>query len=120
MAAGVDELVAAQAGVEVTPEPVAAAPALAPRAQAPRAPVGTDPIAGLTDAIAAAAAEAVENRIPETAPVARLPMGPSLSEASLGATILASGIVQKPRTAANDALAPIRRMTQAEKIAFFS
>jgi hypothetical protein len=43
-----------------------------------------------------------------------------LPEPSLGATILASGIVQRPRTAANDALAPIRRMTQAEKIAFFS
>ena len=43
-----------------------------------------------------------------------------LPEPSLGATILASGIVQKPRPAANDALAPIRRMTQAEKIAFFS
>ena len=43
-----------------------------------------------------------------------------LPETSLGATILASGILQKPRAPANDPLAPIRRMTQAEKIAFFS
>jgi hypothetical protein len=43
-----------------------------------------------------------------------------LPEPSLGATILASGILQKPRAAANDPMAPIRRMTQAEKIAFFS
>jgi hypothetical protein len=54
------------------------------------------------------------------APTAALPMPSPLPEASLGATILASGILQKPRAAANDALAPIRRMTQAEKIAFFS
>ncbi|MBR0846799.1 hypothetical protein JQ543_03500 [Bradyrhizobium diazoefficiens] len=126
MTAGLDELVAAQTGAPVAEKsaPVAVAPAvtprLAPRAETPRAPIGTDPIAGLTDAIAAAAAQAVENRAPEAAPAARLPVGPSLAEASLGATILASGIVQKPRVAANDALAPIRRMTQAEKIAFFS
>ncbi|MCA1458386.1 hypothetical protein I6F35_35285 [Bradyrhizobium sp. BRP22] len=41
-------------------------------------------------------------------------------EISLGSTIIASGIVKKPATAANDPLAPIRRMSQAEKIAFFS
>jgi hypothetical protein len=43
-----------------------------------------------------------------------------LTEPSLGSTILASGILQRPHAATNDALAPIRRMTQAEKIAFFS
>jgi hypothetical protein len=41
-------------------------------------------------------------------------------EVSLGSTIIASGIVKKPVAAANDPLAPIRRMSQAEKIAFFS
>ena len=39
---------------------------------------------------------------------------------SLGATILASGLLQRPKQPASDPLAPIRRMTQAEKIAFFS
>ncbi|WP_028348587.1 hypothetical protein [Bradyrhizobium murdochi] len=41
-------------------------------------------------------------------------------EVSLGSTLIASGILRKPVTAANDPLAPIRRMSQAEKIAFFS
>jgi hypothetical protein len=41
-------------------------------------------------------------------------------EISLGSTIIANGIVRKPTIAANDPLAPIRRMSQAEKIAFFS
>jgi hypothetical protein len=40
-------------------------------------------------------------------------------ETSLGATIIASGMMTKP-TAANDPLAPIRRMSQVEKIALFS
>ena len=41
-------------------------------------------------------------------------------EVSLGSTIIASGMLRKPANAANDPLAPIRRMSQAEKIAFFS
>jgi hypothetical protein len=89
-------------------------------------------LARLTNAIAEAAAEVMEQppqaiaatAIFGAAPPATLPMpsplSASLSEASLGATILASGILQKPRAAANDPMAPIRRMTQAEKIAFFS
>jgi hypothetical protein len=40
-------------------------------------------------------------------------------EPSLGATLIASGIF-KSRSAANDTLAPFRRMSQAERIAFFS
>ena len=39
---------------------------------------------------------------------------------SLGSTIIASGMLRKPAVLANDPLAPIRRMSQAEKIAFFS
>ncbi|MFL6816201.1 MAG: hypothetical protein ACJ8EK_19445 [Bradyrhizobium sp.] len=39
---------------------------------------------------------------------------------SLGSTLLANGIVRKSNPAASDPLAPIRRMSQAEKIAFFS
>ena len=42
------------------------------------------------------------------------------AEISLGSSIIASGIVRRPVVAANDPLAPIRRMSQAEKIAFFS
>jgi hypothetical protein len=42
------------------------------------------------------------------------------AEPSLGSTLIASGILRKPNAPANDPLAPIRRMSQAEKIAFFS
>ena len=41
-------------------------------------------------------------------------------EMSLGSSLIASGVLRKPVTAANDPLAPIRRMSKAEKIAFFS
>jgi hypothetical protein len=84
-------------------------------------------LARLTNAIAEAAAEVMEQPAPVMAATATfgaqattLPMPSPVPEASLGATILASGILQKPRAAANDPMAPIRRMTQAEKIAFFS
>ncbi|UQD70131.1 hypothetical protein JEY40_29650 [Bradyrhizobium japonicum] len=116
------------------PEPVAAEPAATAVAEEPAedAPIAMDSLARLTDAIAEAAAEVMEQPAPAmaaaatfgAAPTATLPMpsplSTSLPEPSLGATILASGILQKPRAAANDPLAPIRRMTQAEKIAFFS
>ena len=39
---------------------------------------------------------------------------------SLGSSLLANGIVTRPRAARPDPLAPIRRMSQTEKIAFFS
>lgn len=126
MAAEVAEPVAAEIA-----EPVAAEPPIAPPLAEPvaEAPIAMESLARLTDAIAEAAAEVMEQPAPAmaaatafgAAPTATLPPMPSLlPEPSLGATILASGILQKPRTAANDALAPIRRMTQAEKIAFFS
>jgi hypothetical protein len=41
-------------------------------------------------------------------------------QASLGSTLLASGIVRRPASLASDPLAPIRRLSQAEKIALFS
>ncbi|MBV9458043.1 MAG: hypothetical protein JO141_11090 [Bradyrhizobium sp.] len=43
-----------------------------------------------------------------------------LAGPSLGSSLIASGILRKPNIPANDPLAPIRRMSQAEKIAFFS
>jgi hypothetical protein len=48
------------------------------------------------------------------------PAKPATVQPSLGSTLLASGIVRRPNTPASDPLAPIRRMSQAEKIAFFS
>jgi hypothetical protein len=69
-------------------------------------PVETAPAASAPERIAEPALQAP--------PVAPEP------EPSLGATILANGLVTRPKAPANDPLAPIRRMTQAEKIAFFS
>src|SRR5712691_428862 len=42
------------------------------------------------------------------------------SEPSLGSTLIANGILRKPTASGPDPLAPIRRLSQAEKIAFFS
>ncbi len=60
---------------------------------------------------------------PEPAPAAEPVQAPPVAPEpapSLGATILATGLVTRSKIPANDPLAPIRRMTQAEKIAFFS
>ena len=65
---------------------------------------------------------------PVAVPVAPAPVRPALVpaapvpavEVSLGSSLIASGMLRKPVTAANDPLAPIRRMSQVEKIAFFS
>lgn len=141
MEAATPEPVAAEAAAPIAvelPEPVAAEPAATAIAHEPAedAPIAMDSLARLTDAIAEAAAEVMEQPAPAMAATAtygasqatKLPMPSPLPaslpasspEPSLGATILASGILQKPRAAANDPMAPIRRMTQAEKIAFFS
>lgn len=52
---------------------------------------------------------------------ASLPPSPEASaEPSLGSSLIARGILSRPQAAGSDPLAPIRRMSQAEKIAFFS
>src|ERR1700730_9868193 len=56
---------------------------------------------------------------PTAAPVQPLAIQPSL-QLSLGSTLIASGIVRRPNASVPDPLAAIRRMSQAEKIAFFS
>ncbi|MFK4506108.1 hypothetical protein LPJ38_31500 [Bradyrhizobium daqingense] len=127
MAVEVAAPIAAEPQQPIAPEPIVAAVTEEPAADAP---IAMDSLARLTDAIAEAAAEVMEQQAPAmaatatlgAAPNAALPMPSPLSspEPSLGATILASGILQRPRAAANDPLGPIRRMTQAEKIAFFS
>jgi hypothetical protein len=69
------------------------------------------------------ASEPEPKAMPETWPRPRplpvvAPVPPA--EPSLGATILASGILPRQKPLASDPLAPIRRMSQAEKIALFS
>jgi hypothetical protein len=61
------------------------------------------------------AAEPLREPPPEPRPPREAP-----AELSLGSTIIASGILRRPNIPANDPLAPIRRMSQTEKIALFS
>ncbi|QDP21003.2 hypothetical protein [Bradyrhizobium cosmicum] len=136
MAAAVPEPVVAEVAAPVAAElaePIAPEPVAAPIVEQPieEAPIAMESLARLTNAIAEAAAEVMEQPAMPMAASATFgaslgatlpmpsPLSESLPEPSLGASILASGMLQKPR-AANDPLAPIRRMTQAEKIAFFS
>jgi hypothetical protein len=51
---------------------------------------------------------------------AALPQPEPVPQPSLGASLIAHGIVRAPEPSAADPLAPIRRMSQAEKIALFS
>jgi hypothetical protein len=56
-------------------------------------------------------------------PAAEPSLQPSLQaneEPSLGSSLISRGILNRPQAAGTDPLAPIRRMSQAEKIAFFS
>jgi hypothetical protein len=56
---------------------------------------------------------------PEPEPVAA-PVPPPAPQYSLGSSLIANGIVRRPNASLSDPLAPIRRMSQAEKIALFS
>jgi hypothetical protein len=56
---------------------------------------------------------------PAIQPSLEPPAQPS-DERSLGSSLIANGIVRRPRPSGPDPLAPIRRMSQVEKIAFFS
>ncbi|CAM5345117.1 putative protein OS=Afipia felis OX=1035 GN=NCTC12722_01486 PE=4 SV=1 [Afipia felis] len=52
--------------------------------------------------------------------IAPLPPFDPAHEASLGASLIAQGVVKRPSKGRADLLAPIRRMSHAERIAFFS
>jgi hypothetical protein len=81
---------------------------LTPVARAPELEVGPPPVAAQAPALQPSL-HLVSSAAPDVE-----------SEPSLGSTLIASGILRKPGIPANDPLAPIRRMSQAEKIAFFS
>jgi hypothetical protein len=90
------------ASFERTPEPVAAA--------APVRPPIVHPFAQSAPPVSFQPSPVVARE---------LPAEPAM-EPSLGSTIIAHGLLQPAKVPANDPLAPIRRMSQAEKIAFFS
>lgn len=69
----------------------------------------------------AAQAQVVEKTPPEPfAEAVPEPIAAAPLQISLGASLIANGIIAKPASPRSDPLAPIRRMSQAEKIAFFS
>ena len=70
--------------------------------------------------IAAPVAPPVQLEPPAAIAPASEPTQVGEAEASIGSAVIASGILNKPNLTANDPLAPIRRMSQVEKIAFFS
>jgi hypothetical protein len=73
------------------------------------------------ESVAAPAPPPVQQEVqPPPPPPAATPAPAPAVEMSLGSSLIASGMLRKPVMAANDPLAPIRRMSQAEKIAFFS
>lgn len=85
-------------------EPEIAAEVAEPVTETAEPPIETPPLAAI-----------------ETSPPTAVELAPEPApEVSLGSSLLASGLVRKPGIAANDPLAPIRRMSQVEKIAFFS
>lgn len=98
-------------------EAMAAEPEMdAPAIQPEPAPELTVEVKVEPPPVAAAPIAAAPAAVPPPLPPAVAPA----AEVSLGSTIIASGLLKKPDVAANDPLAPIRRMSQAEKIAFFS
>ncbi|MGJ5096568.1 hypothetical protein ACQR18_31130 [Bradyrhizobium oligotrophicum] len=130
----------------VSAPPMPAPPAAPPRMASPpaSAPVPSAPVSpplpeAITIETLAAVAAAVAAQSPAAAPQADVPpsqqfrptaaaahstsasaMPKPAYEPSLGSTLLSNGLLQRPQAPANDSLAPIRRMTQPEKIAFFS
>ncbi|NVN84740.1 MAG: hypothetical protein HXX15_01515 [Rhodopseudomonas sp.] len=88
-------------------EPIAAEPSY-------DEPMAVEPVAAESVYREASAAMA-ETMVMESAIVTENPPPPSL-----GAALLARGMVAPPAVSNVDPLAPIRRMSQAEKIAFFS
>ena len=83
-------------------------------------PAAAEAIVPDVEQIAAPVAPPVQPEAPAAIAAAPAPTQIGEAEASIGAAVLASGLLKKPTQPANDPLAPIRRMSQAEKIAFFS
>jgi hypothetical protein len=93
-----------------TDELFAPAPEMAASEQVYRAPVAQPSLD----------AEMTLEEIAEVALAPAMPAATEMPAPSLGAALIANGVIANPAAPASDPLAPLRRMTQAEKIAFFS
>ena len=122
----VDEAVLDMIAMEMgAPDPISddeIAEAIAEQvAAAEPAPILPAIVANAPEPVAAPAPPPVQQVLqPPPTPPAAAPAPAPAVEMSLGSSLIASGMVRRPVTAANDPLAPIRRMSQVEKIAFFS
>ena len=84
------------------------------------APIAPVIVAKAPEPVAAPAPPPVQQVVQPPPPSAAAP-APAPRDGNVARLdLIASGMLRKPVTAANDPLAPIRRMSQAEKIAFFS
>jgi hypothetical protein len=84
------------------------------------APIVPAIVANAPEPVAAPAPPPPVQLVVQPPPPAAAPAPAPAVEMSLGSSLIASGMLRKPVTPANDPLAPIRRMSQVEKIAFFS
>lgn len=84
------------------------------------APIAAEPALNLSaPAVQAVAAEPAPAMTSRATGQAGQPQMQAAAPASVGAAVLAQGMVRKP-VVSSDPLAALRRMTQAEKLAFFS
>ena len=86
---------------------------------APADPVSVAPEPEPETMAAMAEPQAVEPSLQPSLQASEQPIQ-AAEEPSLGASLISRGILSRPAVAGSDPLAPIRRMSQAEKIAFFS
>lgn len=104
------------------PQPMAEhAPAEAAAAAATANPPQAEPVLASVAESAAAESNGPEDLWADIeSEIAPLPPFDPVHEASLGASLIAQGVVARPSNGQPDPLAPIRRMSHAERIAFFS
>ncbi len=102
--------------VAVTPAPQPLPLVVAPEPQVAAAPEFVQPAPVMPEPPEPAAAIAPQ---PAVATAVQAMLKPSY-EPSLGSALLANGLLPRKPITANDPLMPIRRMTQPEKVAFFS
>jgi hypothetical protein len=88
--------------------------------QAEPAPIAAKIVAEAPKPVAAPSPPPIQHAVQPPPPPAAASGPVAAMQVSLGSTLIANGMLKRPVTAANDPLAPIRRMSQAEKIAFFS
>ena len=95
-------------------------PAIATAASLPQVAPTAEPVPEGTVAAAAEGGGSEDLWADIETEIAPLPPFDPVHEASLGASLIAQGVVTRPSNGRPDLLAPIRRMSHAERIAFFS